>query len=60
MNEVVRDPVHIPGDADRVNESHADKEPPWGKREDEKQREDVRAVKYSRGNRQRIPFRVGK
>jgi hypothetical protein len=45
MNEVVRDPVHIPRDADRVDESQTDKEPPWGKRKDEKQGENVRAVK---------------
>jgi hypothetical protein len=45
MNVIVRDPVHIPRHADRVDESQADKEPPRGKREDEKQDKDVRAVK---------------
>ena len=60
MNMIVRDAIDIPRNADRVDEPHADQEPPRRVRENEKQRQDVRTVKHPGDNRQCIPFGVSK
>ena len=59
VNVVVRDAIDIPRNADRVDDSQADQEPPRRKRENEKQRQNVRAMKHSGDHRQCIPFGVG-
>jgi hypothetical protein len=56
VNVVVGDAIDIPRNADGVDYSQADQEPPRRKRENEKQRQNVRAMKHSGGNRQCVPF----
>ena len=42
--EVVRDPVDVPGNADRINDPHQAQHPPGSNRKEGKQRQDVRKM----------------
>ena len=59
VDEVVRDPVDVPGDANRVDESHANQHPPRSHRKERKQRQDISKMQNPAQGRQRIPFRIG-
>jgi len=59
VNEVVRDPVDVPGDADGVDDSHAKQDPPWSNRKERKQGQNVGKVQNPTKDRNRIQFRVG-
>ena len=60
VDVIVRDAVDVPRNADGVDKPHADQEPPRRVRENEKQRQNIRAMKHPGDNRQCIPFCVSK
>jgi hypothetical protein len=59
VNEVVRDPVNVPGNTNRVDDSHAHQHPPRCYRKERKKRQNVSKMQHPAQRRQRIPFRVG-
>ena len=59
VDEVVRDPVNVPGDTNRVDDSHAHQHPPRRNRKERKKRQNVSKMQHPAQRRQGIPFRVG-
>jgi hypothetical protein len=55
MNEVVRDAVDVPGNANRINEPEDQHDPERRAREQEEHPEEVGAMKQPRGDRDRVP-----
>jgi hypothetical protein len=60
VNEVVRNAVDVPGNADRVDKTENDHDPKGDSREKIGHSKKVRAVQNSGGNRDDVPARVGK
>src|SRR6266700_8333073 len=60
VNEIVRNTVDVPGDADRVNKTEGQHSPKWETREKVKHSEEVGAVQDPSHHRNDIPACVGK
>src|SRR5690348_3202209 len=59
VNEVMRDAVDVPGDADRINEAKDEHDPERHSGEQPEHAEEVSAVHQSGDNRDRIPASIG-
>jgi hypothetical protein len=59
MDEVVRNPVDIPGNADGINQAHANQDPPRRIRKHKEKREYVDEMEQSAKNTNRVPFGIG-
>ena len=60
MNEIVRDAVDVPGDADRIDKTKNQHDPERKQRKKQKHAEEVSAMEKGRENRDHIPASVGK
>ena len=60
MNEIVRNAVDVPGNADRIAETQKEHDPEGHPRKKVKHPEEISGVKKGGENRDRIPARVRK
>ncbi len=60
MNEIVRDAVDVPGNADRVDKTENEHDPKGDARKKIEHAEEVGAVEKGSGNRDCVPPRVRK
>jgi hypothetical protein len=60
MDEVVRNPINIPGYTYRIGQAHAHQNPPWGVRENKEECQDVGEMEQSAKNANCIPLGISK
>ena len=59
VQEIMRDPVNIPGDADRIDNPRADDYPPWSNGKNGEKGEHIGKVQKAAKRRHGVPFRIG-